>query len=263
MRTRSQALKWACGAATLVILVASLLPIWRVWDFDIFSEHWTFGTLWQVVRHFPTNYRDAETTIELLNLHWWNAALAPLVILLALFFGRHVFHYCRRQSDEPMRLGWGLGRLATLKREGTLLSRGRLRPHGRPRRSSVIARDPGATTMERPLSETERSLIRWLLEHGTAGAANYLGQLDQTRVASQCPCGCPTVDLAVGEAPPSVGDKEILSDYQWVDRGDARFGVFVYARAGLLAGLEVWSIDGREMPSHLPDTTELRPLESG
>jgi hypothetical protein len=250
---------WAFSAAALVVLVLSFLPIWRVWDVDVFSDHWSFGMFWQAARHFPANYRDADSTIELLSLHWWNAVMALLLAATSAVVGRLVFRMCRRQPDDLMRLGWGLGRLATLKRQGTLLTRGRLRPHTPPR-SSAIARDPATTISDRPLSDVERGLIQWLLEHGGANAANYVSQLDQTRVAAQCPCGCPTVDLAVGEARPAGGDKEILSDYQWQGPGDARFGVFVFARAGLLAGLEVWSIDGIETPSRLPDTTELQPL---
>ena len=115
---------------------------------------------------------------------------------------------------------------------------------------------------DRPLSAAESGLLRWLLERGSGQAAGYLGQLDRVRVAARCPCGCPTVDLAVGGVqPPSGAGMAVLADYQWQGTGGARYGVFLFARAGLLAGLEVWSIDGQSTPSRLPDPAELRPLE--
>jgi len=258
MVTKSRSFGTACGAAVLVLLVCSFLPMWRVWDVDVFSDHWSFGTLWQAARHFPANYRDADSTFELLSLHWWNGLMIFLVLGASTLIGIQVFRTSRQRSDEPDRLGWGLGRLTALKRQGTLLARGRLRPH--PRRAIITAPDSATTVAERALSDAERRLIHWLLEHGSPDAANYLAQLDRTRVAAQCPCGCPTVDLAVAEVRPAGGDKVILSDYQWQGPGGEQFGVFVFARAGFLAGLEVWSIDGLDTPSRLPDTTELRPL---
>ena len=44
--------------------------------------------------------------------------------------------------------------------------------------------------------------------------------------------------------PPAESGMHILADYQWQAANGAHFGVFVFARAGLLAGLEVWSVDG-------------------
>jgi hypothetical protein len=261
MAARSRATGLAIGAAALVVLICSVLPVWRVLRLEHLSEEWSFGTLWQVGRHFLENYRDTDSTMELLTLHWWNALLLLLLVITAALAGRHVYRVCRRDPDEPVRLGWGLGHLAALRQQGTLLARGRVRPHRRAPCRARLACDPAASDKDRPLSEAERGLIRWLLEHGAAGAADFLGQLDRTSVAAQCPCGCPTVDLAVdGVRPPAGGDMEIQSDYQWQGPGGAAFGVFVFARAGNLAGLEVWSIDGQETPSRLPDPTELQPL---
>ena len=127
MVTKLRASGYAFGAAALVGILWSVLPVWRVWDFEIFSEHWSFGTLWRAGRHFPDNYRDADSTTELLTLHWWNAVLALPLLATSALVGRHVFRVCRRRPDEPTRLGWGLNRLATLRRQGALLARGRMR----------------------------------------------------------------------------------------------------------------------------------------
>jgi hypothetical protein len=54
---------------------------------------------------------------------------------------------------------------------------------------------------------------------------------------------------------------DILSDYQWRDDAGCLYGVFLFARAGRLAGLEVWSIDGAATPSELPDPSRLEPLD--
>jgi len=53
---------------------------------------------------------------------------------------------------------------------------------------------------------------------------------------------------------------DVLSDYQWRGSQGELFGVFVFARADLLSGLEVWSIDGRATPTFLPKPSQLEPL---
>jgi hypothetical protein len=56
---------------------------------------------------------------------------------------------------------------------------------------------------------------------------------------------------------------QILSDYQWRDPKGHLGGVFVFARQGVLAGLEVWSIDGEAAIDRLPPIDSLRPLDGG
>jgi hypothetical protein len=261
MVTRLRAAGWAIGAAALVAVLWSVLPVWRVCDVELYYEQWSFGTLWRVGQRLPADYRDADSSVELLSVHWWNAVMALVLVATATLVGRKVFRRCRDENDEPTRLGWGLDRLASLRRQGALLARGRTQPH--PRRPTAATRELALKIGDRPLSETEHGLIRWLLEHGTAEATPYLEQLNRIRVAGQCPCGCPTVDLAVGDVQhPAGGDKVILADYQWQGPGDSRFGVYVFARSGLLAGLAVWAIEGHDMPSRLPEPAELRPLGS-
>jgi hypothetical protein len=114
---------------------------------------------------------------------------------------------------------------------------------------------------DRPLTAAESALIRWLLQNGIPQAAEYLPQLDRARVVSRCACGCASIDFAInGVIPPAGGGMNILADYEWRADGGALFGVFVFARVGVLAGLDVWSQDGLAPAVALPEIEQLRPL---
>ena len=116
---------------------------------------------------------------------------------------------------------------------------------------------------DRPLTVEEEGLVRWLLEHGIPGtdATSFLPQIDQARVVSRCPCGCASIDFAiVGRTPPAGVPLQVLSDYEWDGDSGAKFGVFVFVKADLLAGLEVWSIDGLATPDKLPAIEALKPI---
>jgi hypothetical protein len=116
---------------------------------------------------------------------------------------------------------------------------------------------------DRLLSPAEATLVRWLLKHGTPRAADYLPQVDRARVASRCHCGCASVDFAIDEMiPPRSGPIGILADFEWNGPGGELFGVFVFERCGLLAGLEVWSQDGLGQATSLPAIEQLRAIGS-
>ena len=69
------------------------------------------------------------------------------------------------------------------------------------------------------------------------------------------------MDLAVGGVtPPPGGGMGILADFEYRTADGHLCGAFVFERAGLLAGLEVWSMDGLATPSTLPAAEQLRPL---
>ena len=122
---------------------------------------------------------------------------------------------------------------------------------------------PESIKEDRPLSEREHTLVRWLLEHGEEHAAAFVSQLSNTRVVARCGCGCASVDFAVaGQRAPSSGGMDILSDYGWRDASGHRFGAFVFARGGILAGLDLWSIDGHATATRLPELSELIPIEN-
>jgi hypothetical protein len=112
---------------------------------------------------------------------------------------------------------------------------------------------------DRPLSEDERILVQWMLEHGTKDAPSFLAQLSQARVAGRCRCGCASVNFSVAGKRPSVTGMDILSDYDWEDAKGHKFGAFVFAQGGSLAGLDVYSIDGAVTPTYLPKPDQLHP----
>ena len=114
----------------------------------------------------------------------------------------------------------------------------------------------------RPLTEPERRLVAWLLQHGSERSLPFLAQLPSTTVVSRCSCGCASIDFAVaGRTPSPEGGIEILADFRWDNADGHLFGAFVFARHDLLAGLEVWSIDGQATPSILPTAAQLRPID--
>lgn len=114
---------------------------------------------------------------------------------------------------------------------------------------------------DRDLTKDERSLTEWLLDHGTQDANRYRNQLDHARVAARCDCGCASVDFAIDGVVPKAGEPiSILADYEWRDNEGQLFGVFVFSRCDLLAGLEVWSQDGLATANCLPSIIQLQPI---
>jgi hypothetical protein len=115
----------------------------------------------------------------------------------------------------------------------------------------------GSIVENRDLTVEEMHLLRWLLEHGNPEARDFIPQLHGLRVVSRCPCGCPSIEFV-----PDAPGMKILSDYVYEDTKGHTIGVFAFARAGALAGIEVWSIAGDPIPERVPDPSLLRPLSS-
>jgi hypothetical protein len=110
----------------------------------------------------------------------------------------------------------------------------------------------------RQLTDHERRLVRWMLEHGGPEAAAFLPQLDQAEVTPwNCPCGCASINFQIRgrpEAPPGVHP---VADFVF-GGGDSLGGIFVYENGGVLRGLEVYGLAG-DAPKSLPQPEELRP----
>jgi len=108
----------------------------------------------------------------------------------------------------------------------------------------------------RELTQKERSLLERLLSHGTAESKPYIEQLPRVTVASRCGCGCPTIDLAVGER---VAFKRsptlILSEAGGVSPEGVPFGIILHAREGLLSELETYPIEDAAFT--LPDIDQI------
>lgn len=111
---------------------------------------------------------------------------------------------------------------------------------------------------DRPLSPHEAELTSWLLEHGSPQSAAHLAELPHALVIARCPCGCASVDFAIAghEAPLSTG-LEVLADYTWRDTEGREAGIFVFARGGQLAGLEVYTLHPDAAIDRLPPTDAL------
>jgi hypothetical protein len=110
----------------------------------------------------------------------------------------------------------------------------------------------------RPLTNEERELIRWLIEHGTGDVADLLSQLARATVIFRCGCGCASIDLAIGsiEEEKTV-PMELVADFAWKTKAQNLCGAYLFTRRGRLAGLDLWSIDGAEVPGELPNPDTL------
>jgi hypothetical protein len=111
--------------------------------------------------------------------------------------------------------------------------------------------------MNRPLTETEDRLIRWMLEHGTPEGKTFLSQLDRARVTPwKCECGCASFNLSIdGNVEPSEG-LHLLADFIFGSEQNLS-GIFVYEKSGVIAGLEVYGLAG-DAPKLLPLPESLR-----
>ena len=100
------------------------------------------------------------------------------------------------------------------------------------------------TSTPRPLTSSEVALVRWLLEHGEPHALCYLESLSGLSVVGERPSDCASLDFVTGGS----GPMDILADFEIRGRSG---GVFLFAREGRLAGLEVYSFEASitELPS--------------
>lgn len=118
---------------------------------------------------------------------------------------------------------------------------------------------PSSIEVDRPPSNQERSTVRWLLEHGNGDNSEFLRQLELARVVRLCGCGCASIDFAIAGRRPMQPAMQILSDFQWRTKGGHLCGAFVFEQDGLLAGLDLWSIDGQTTPDAMPPIRDLVP----
>lgn len=110
----------------------------------------------------------------------------------------------------------------------------------------------------REMTESERALVRWMLEHGKPEARSFLPQFEIARVATwKCGCGCASLNLSIPgqpEAPPGVN---VLAEFLIEMRDDGYSEVFVFESGGILSGVEVCGVP--EAPKQLPTPDQLQP----
>jgi hypothetical protein len=112
----------------------------------------------------------------------------------------------------------------------------------------------------RSLTDAERQLARWMLEHGASDAKQYLVQLESAEVTPwRCQCGCASIQFQIqghAKAPPGA---HVLGDFL-MGEGDHQSGAFIYSSAGLLSGIEIYGLAG-DAPRVLPQPEDLRAFE--
>jgi len=117
---------------------------------------------------------------------------------------------------------------------------------------------PATIPQNRALSEAEHAFAHWLLSHGGARSRELLPQLDAAWVVGKCSCGCASINLSVGGVSHyGVKGMETLCTFRWQSPQGHQFEVFAFACGGLLAGIDLWSVDGQSIPTELPDTQAL------
>jgi hypothetical protein len=125
-----------------------------------------------------------------------------------------------------------------------------------------VSHIPSSTQIDRALTSEEHAVVRWLLEHGDGDNTEFLEQLEHARVARLCGCGCASIDFSISGQRPNNFAMRTLSDYQWSNDQGHLCGAFVFMQDGLLAGLDLWSIDGQCTPNAMPPIERLVPLGS-
>ena len=110
----------------------------------------------------------------------------------------------------------------------------------------------------REMTAAERALVRWMLDHGTPEAREFLDQLEVARVTTwKCGCGCASFHLSIPGRPAAPPGVHVLADFLIEVREDGFSGIFVYESGGILSGVEVHGVP--EAPKTLPDPEQLRP----
>jgi hypothetical protein len=113
----------------------------------------------------------------------------------------------------------------------------------------------------RELTDRERRLVRWMLEHGNPEARGFLSQLDVAEVTSwKCPCGCASINFRIRGKPAAPQGVHIIADFVFGE-GELFSGIFLFEKDGILSGLEVYGLAG-DAPKALPESEELRAFDN-
>ncbi|XDD45230.1 hypothetical protein AB3N60_10935 [Leptospira sp. WS39.C2] len=113
------------------------------------------------------------------------------------------------------------------------------------------------------LTHHEKELVYWFLEQRKDLSETFNIQVNDLLVKSACSCGCASIDFKyknIDQLTDSKSNIEIIADYKWKDENGNLFGIFLFSKENILAGLEVWSIDGNLTPRKLPAISKLIPI---
>ncbi len=111
----------------------------------------------------------------------------------------------------------------------------------------------------RQLTDHERRLVTWMLQHGGPEALEFLTQLELAEVTPwRCPCGCASINFQIRGKPAPPPGVHPIADFVFGEE-DTLSGIFVYEKDGILSGLEVYGLAG-DAPKSLPEPELLRPF---
>lgn len=115
---------------------------------------------------------------------------------------------------------------------------------------------PAEDDRHRPLSSEQYGLLRFMLGNAAVRAASFVSQLDRAPGTNwRCPCGCASFKVVVQGKPGPSGGMEVLADFNF-GTPEQLCGIYVYARNGVLAGVEVVGYAGGA-PKQLPKIESL------
>jgi hypothetical protein len=160
---------------------------------------------------------------------------------------------------------FGLGRSIACKANGCRLGKQEWPFRNREKRrvveygfGMIPNRPMGAETRE--MTPSERTLVRWMLDHGKPEATGYRDQLEVAQVTAwKCGCGCASFNLSIPGRPAPPPGVHVLADFVIEEREDGYSGIFVYESGGILSGVEVTGVPNA--PRTLPRPEQLRPFE--
>ena len=113
--------------------------------------------------------------------------------------------------------------------------------------------------IRRALSSEEHALLKWLIANGNPGAKQYASQLPDISVVGLCTCGCPTLDLAIGDSEArTTGPSHVLAEFDGTTPEGVQVCVILHARKNQISELEIIAIDDFEGVFNLPVIPSLK-----
>lgn len=115
------------------------------------------------------------------------------------------------------------------------------------------------------LAPRERDMLRFLLELDAPGVEELRAQAQRVTVANHCPCGCPTIELAVDRqaAPAAAAAREPVFAWARAARtAQSSYHVILFVSHGWLRELEYVALSD-PVPGVFPVTLELATAVSG
>ena len=113
--------------------------------------------------------------------------------------------------------------------------------------------------IRRALSSEERALLEWLIANGNPGAKRYAPQLANISVVGLCTCGCPTLDLAIGDREErTTGSSHVLAEFDGTTAEGVQVCIILHAREEQISELEIIAIDDFEGVFNLPVIASLK-----